>query len=220
MSEGARTIRTEIRKVFRDTENRSGKKYKSPRYSASTAEGDRFSTFDPEVGRLLQESEGKVVELQLERNGEYENIVGVIPSAGGSSNGATLKPRDPTESRHIARQAAMKAAAQFYAGGTHHPNDLFSLADRMVAWVYGEDAVQRIVAPTTEEIAADRAERYPQSPVNVAYPGDEALIALFNSNAMLAASFLTTNKYPFSIENMNDRQKGNLWAYLSEHGKS
>ena len=136
----------EVKAVFKDVANKAGVKFKSPRYTLLTDGGDRYSTFDGTIGKILEESKGKFVDIELVQNGDFTNIEAVSPH----TNGQAMPPqrqRDPSDSRLIVRQVALKCAVELAAAGKIPMDTVRAYADRCVLWIYEQSEVTRM---TTE----------------------------------------------------------------------
>jgi len=149
-------VRTvEVKAVYVDTESRDHKKYKSPKFTLLTDENERYSTFDGTIGKILEESKGKLVDIELVQNGNFTNIEAVsphVPAPNGNSPAAPpLRQRDPADSRMIVRQVALKCATDLVVGKVVAPDLLLATADKLVRWVYEQSEVKRMT-PQGEEV--------------------------------------------------------------------
>jgi hypothetical protein len=141
----------EIKAVYVDTESRDHKKFKSPRYTLLTDDNERYSTFDSAIGRILEESKGKLVDVEIKENGGFKNIEAVAPHvSNGSEARSPQRQRDPADSRLIVRQVALKAAVDLVAAKVI-PMDLCkATADKFVQWIYEQSEVRRMTADGEE----------------------------------------------------------------------
>jgi hypothetical protein len=141
----------EVKNVYKDVENKQGVKYKSPRYTLVTDENDRWSTFDSTVGRILEDNKGKLVDIELVENGNFTNIESAAPhTANGNSPVAPMRQRDPSDSRMIVRQTALKCATELVTNKIVAPDLLLATADRLTRWVYEQSEVKRMTAEGEE----------------------------------------------------------------------
>jgi hypothetical protein len=142
----------EVKAVYVDTGTRDGKKtFKSPRYTLVTDGNERYSTFDSAVGKILEESKGKLVDIELVQNGNFTNIESVTPHLnGGNPNVTPMRPRDPRESRLIQRQVALKCAVELVAAKTVAPDLLLATADKLVRWIDEQSEVKRMTSAGDE----------------------------------------------------------------------
>jgi hypothetical protein len=139
----------EVKAVYVDTESRDHKKFKSPRYTLLTDDGERFSTFDSTIGRLLEEAKGKLIDVEIKENGGFKNIEAASPHL--SSQSLPQRQRDPSDSRLIVRQVALKCAVELAAAGKIPMDSVRAYADRCVLWIYEQSEVTRMT-PEGEEV--------------------------------------------------------------------
>lgn len=117
---------------------------------------NRCSTFDLKIGKFLQEHIGKTVDITVEQDGKFTNLLSAsehveAPKTNGNGNGYA---RDPETEMRIAREACLKVAVQITSSADPKrtfptPLEVIKVADVFVRWVYsGMNAqVEALVAP-------------------------------------------------------------------------
>ena len=147
----AEQVKAEVSKVYEDSEGRDGKPFKSTRFTVLTNDNQRYSTFDPEIGRIARDLEGRMATMSIERKGKFQNVVSIAPS---SSNGTEARPpqrpRDPGESRMIVRQVALKCAVDLACSKVIEFEQTRVVADKFVLWIEEQSAVKRMTAEGDE----------------------------------------------------------------------
>ncbi|MCR4338349.1 MAG: hypothetical protein NUW01_00520 [Gemmatimonadaceae bacterium] len=150
-------------------------------YRWSFSEGAKAGTFDKKTSDFLSQNIGKPVNVEIVQTEKGKDLAGAWPIDGEQptlyrpkisiekkSGDDYMRPRNPGESRLIARQACLHAATRLLAGTGVTDGAALATADRFVEWVFQEDVgVRHIKADhTATDVAVEREAVLNDKPAN------------------------------------------------------
>ncbi len=193
-------------------------------YRWSFAEGAKAGTFDKRTSDFLSQNIGKPVNVEIVQTEKGKDLAGAWPLDGEQptlyrpkisiekkSGDDYMRPRNPGESRLIARQSSLKAAVD-YCGNQSIVDrtvmHVLDVADRFVEWVFQEDAGVRPIKAdhTAAEVAAEREAVLNDKPANQVTK--DVVIGLLGSASTDAKALL----HSFGLKTVGD-----VNARLTEH---
>lgn len=178
------------------------------------ADGTKASTFDAKIAQFVRDNFGRPVNIEISKTEKGKDLVSAWPLDGAQpavkqhisvdkkSSDDFLRPRNPGESRIIARQAALKAAANVYSGSGSDPRAVLAAADEFVEWVFREDVGVRHIAAATPADAEKEREA-----IRNDVPADENVKALVVSQLLSATPDAKAVLHNYGLATVGDIHK-------------